>query len=53
MELVEVLSHPSRADIFINEILTPHDEVKESDKIEINRILLKEVAKRRSLKIAH
>ena len=45
MILEEVLSHPSRDELYINQIVTPHNEVKESDKIIINRILLKEVAR--------
>ncbi|MFX1326204.1 MAG: hypothetical protein ACFE8N_14735 [Promethearchaeota archaeon] len=45
MTLEQVLSHPTRDDIYINQIITPHNEVKESDKIIINRILLKEVAR--------
>jgi len=53
MILEQVMAHPHREDIFINEVLTPHNEVKESDKMEVNRILLGEVAKRRSIKIAH
>ncbi|MFW9880338.1 MAG: hypothetical protein ACFFG0_45265 [Candidatus Thorarchaeota archaeon] len=47
MILEEVLPHPMRDDIFINQIVTPHTEVKESDKNIINRILLKEVARER------
>ncbi len=43
--LEEVLPHRFRDDIYINQIVTSHDEVKESDKIIINRILLKEVAR--------
>ncbi|MFX1454939.1 MAG: hypothetical protein ACFFDB_06150 [Promethearchaeota archaeon] len=43
--LEEVLPHPTRPDIYINQIVTPFDEVKESDKIIINRILLREVAR--------
>ncbi|MFX0082109.1 MAG: hypothetical protein ACFE94_10185 [Candidatus Hodarchaeota archaeon] len=45
MILEEVLPHPTRDDIFINQIVTPNTEVKESDKIIINRILLREVAR--------
>lgn len=43
--LEEVLSHPFREDIYINQIVTSHDEVKESEKIIINRILLREVVR--------
>jgi len=52
MILEEVLPHPSRDEIYINQIVTPYNEVKESDKIIINRILLKEVA-RESIEIAN
>ena len=52
MILEEVLPHPSRDELYINQIVTPHNEVKESDKIIINRILLKEVA-RQSIEIAN
>ena len=44
MILEEVLPHPHREDIYIGHIVTPHNEIKESDKIMINRILLTEVA---------
>jgi len=50
--LEEVLSHPSREDIYINQIITSCDEVKESEKTIINRILLKEVA-RESIEIVN
>ncbi len=46
MYLEQVLPHPHRDDIYINEIITPHNEVKESDKKIVNRILLREVAKK-------
>ncbi|MFX1278050.1 MAG: hypothetical protein ACFFCI_22470 [Promethearchaeota archaeon] len=52
MILEEVLGHPTRDDIYINQIITPHNEVRESDKNIINRILLKEVA-RESIEIAN
>ncbi|MFX1567632.1 MAG: hypothetical protein ACFFCV_04600 [Promethearchaeota archaeon] len=45
MHLVKVLPHPDRDDIYINEIITPHDMVTQSDKRLVNRILLKEVAR--------
>jgi hypothetical protein len=45
MILEEVLPHPLRDDLYINQIVTPHNEVKESDKNIINGILLKEVAR--------
>jgi hypothetical protein len=50
--LEEVLPHHFREDIYINQIVTSHDEVKESDKILINLILLKEVA-RESIEIVN
>jgi hypothetical protein len=52
MILEEVLPHPLRDELYINKIVTPHNEVKESDKIIINRILLKEVA-RESIKVTN
>ena len=52
MILEEVLPHPSRDELYINQIVTPHNEVKESDKIIINRILLMEVA-RESIEIVN
>lgn len=53
MILELVMAHPHRDDIFINEVLTPHNEIKESDKMEVNRILLVEVANRKSIKITY
>ena len=52
MKLEEVMPHPTNPSLYINRIVTPHDEVKESDKIIINRILLKEVA-RESIEIVN
>jgi hypothetical protein len=52
MLLEQVLSHPQRDDIYINQIITPHNKVSPSDKQIVNRILLKEVA-RRTVKISH
>ncbi len=46
MHLEQVLPHPQRDDIYINEIITPHDMVSQNDKQLVNRILLKEVARR-------
>jgi len=46
MHLVKVLPHPDRDDIYINEIITPHDRVTQSDKKLVNGILLKEVARK-------
>jgi len=50
--LEEVLPHRFREDIYINQIVTSYDKVQESDKIIINRILLREVA-RESIEIAN
>jgi len=44
MILEKVRSHKLRDDIYINIVITPHDEVKNSDKMMVKRILLKEVA---------
>ncbi len=44
MILEEVECHPHREDIYINNVITPHDFIKEQDKKIINRILLKEIA---------
>jgi len=44
MLLEKVPPHPNRPDIYINSVITPHDEVKNSDKMMVKRILLKEVA---------
>jgi len=46
MLLEQVLPHPHRDDIYINEIITPHDKVTHSDKQMVNRLLLKEFARR-------
>jgi hypothetical protein len=46
MILEQVLPHPYRDDIYINEIITPHNKVTESDKQMVNHLLLKEVARR-------
>lgn len=46
MLLEQVLPHPHRDDIYINEVITPHNEVTKSDKHMINLLLLKEVATR-------
>ena len=42
MILEQVRSHPERPDLFINQVITPHEMVSESDKKIIRRILLKE-----------
>ncbi|MFX1379098.1 MAG: hypothetical protein ACFFA4_08370 [Promethearchaeota archaeon] len=46
MILEQVLPHPNRDDIYINEIITPPDKVSQSDKQMVNRLLLKEVARK-------
>ncbi len=46
MRLEQVLPHPHREDIYINEIITSHNNVTQSDKQMVNRLLLKEVARR-------
>ncbi|MFW9987164.1 MAG: hypothetical protein ACFFC3_00750 [Candidatus Odinarchaeota archaeon] len=45
------MPHPIRDDIYINQIVTPHNQIKDSDKILINRILVKEIA-RRTIEVA-
>ncbi|MFX1366443.1 MAG: hypothetical protein ACFFCE_07175 [Promethearchaeota archaeon] len=40
------MPHPIRDDIYINQIVTPHNQIKEGDKILVNRILIKEFARR-------
>ncbi|MFX0140350.1 MAG: hypothetical protein ACFFDN_42315 [Candidatus Hodarchaeota archaeon] len=42
------MSHPHRDDIYINEIITAHNEVTQNDKQMVNRILLKEVARKKA-----
>ncbi len=46
MIIEQVLPHPYREDIYINEIITPHNQVSKSDRQMVNRLLLKEVARR-------
>ena len=46
MLLEQVLPHPQRDDIYINEIITPHNKIPLSDKQMVNRILLKEVVRK-------
>ena len=46
MILEEVRPHPSRDDIYINQIVTPYNEVQLGDKNLVNRILFKEVARK-------
>ena len=45
MILEEVPPHPFRDDIYINTVITPHGEVKNSAKLMVRRILLKEIAR--------
>jgi len=52
MILEEVIPHPNRDDIYINQIVTPHNQIKDSDKTLVKRILLKEIA-RGTAKIAN
>ena len=44
MILEEVAPCPNRPDIYINTVITPYDEVKNSDKMMVKRILMQEVA---------
>ena len=44
MILEKVKSHSYREDIFIDEIVASQNEIKESDKIMVKNILLKEFA---------
>jgi len=46
MRLEQVLPHPYRDDIYINEIITPHNEISLSDKKMVNLLLLEEVTRR-------
>ena len=46
MILEEVVPNDLRDDIYINIVITPHDEVKNSDKLMVKRILLKEIARK-------
>ncbi|KKK43692.1 MAG: hypothetical protein Lokiarch_24790 [Candidatus Lokiarchaeum sp. GC14_75] len=52
MLLEEVLPHPTKQEIYINQIVTPHDLIGENDKKMVNNILLKEVA-REGIKVAY
>ncbi len=51
MILEEVRPHPYRDDIYINQIITPYNDITISDKKFVNQILFKEVA-RNGLEIA-
>lgn len=53
MILEQVLPHPYRDDIYINQIITPHDKVSQGEKEIINHILLIEIANSKILKIAN
>jgi len=44
MMLEQVECHPYRDDIYLNNIITPHNLIKEKDKKMINHILLREIA---------
>ena len=46
MILEEVLPHPTKHEIYINQIVTPHDLIRESDRKMVNNILLKEIARK-------
>ncbi|KKM12147.1 hypothetical protein LCGC14_1720320 [marine sediment metagenome] len=46
MILEEVRPHPYRDDIYINQIITPYNEIEVDDKNFVNHLLLKEVARR-------
>ncbi len=43
MILEQVLPHQYRDDIYIDQVITPHDKVTEFDKNIINRMLLREI----------
>ncbi len=45
IRLEEVMPHPFKEEIYINQIVTHYDEVMKSEKIIINRILLREVGR--------
>ncbi|UCC19022.1 MAG: hypothetical protein JSV62_13080 [Promethearchaeota archaeon] len=46
MLLEKVVPHPHRDEIYINEIIIPHGKITQSDRQMVNRILLKEIARR-------
>jgi len=46
MILEEVIPHPHRSEIYINEVITPHDQITERDKNMVNNILIKEIARK-------
>ena len=41
MILEEVQEHPKRSDLFLNKIITPHNEVNERDRSKVKKILSK------------
>lgn len=46
MLLEEVPPNSMRDDLYINTVITPHDKVKNSDKLMVKRILMQEVARK-------
>ena len=46
MILEEVRPHPSRDDIYINVVITPFNELTIKEKVLVNNILIKEVARK-------
>ncbi len=46
MILEEVRPHPYRDDIYINQIITPYNEIEVDDRIFVNKLLIKEIARR-------
>ncbi len=44
MMLEKVQKHKYREDIYINNIIIPHNEINEQEKLLINKILYKELA---------
>jgi hypothetical protein len=47
MYLEIVKSHPSRDDLFIDEVIIPHNKIKKEFREKVNRILTKECKKYR------
>ena len=45
MILEEVRPHPYRDDIYINQIITPYNDIPNSAKKLVNQILIKEIAR--------
>ena len=46
MILEEVRPHPNRDDIYINVVITPFNELTINDKVLVNNLLIKEVARK-------